>query len=79
MWLNTVQHDHVARTFRVANDHELIFWPTNLLFAIFIDELLGPFLREVKKWIWVDVGNHQRIAFLQHPVECRCGYTTNIE
>ena len=56
--LNAIEHNHVAGTFGVPNDHELIFRPPNNAFPIFIDELFGALLGEIKKRIWVNVGNN---------------------
>ena len=55
MWLNAVQYDHVAGTFWVPNNHEVVFRPLNLSFAIFVNDLFRTLLREIEEWVWVDV------------------------
>ena len=79
MWLHAVEHHHVARTLGVTNNGELVFWPTNLAVTISIGEYFGAFLCEVKERVGVDIGNNCEIAFLQHPIKCRCCNAADVE
>ena len=79
MWFNSIHHHHVARTLRVANNHELIFWPPHLTLTIFVKKDFGALLSEIKERVGVNVGYDGRVAFFQHPVKRRRCNSANVE